>query len=48
MIDEMSLWEFRAAVGGYVKANSSEDEGAITTAEAKALADLIDAPALWH
>jgi hypothetical protein len=43
----MSLWEFSAAVGGYVKANSS-DEGAITTEQAAALADLIDRPPMWH
>jgi len=43
----MSIWEFNAAFGGYVKANSS-DEGAITTEEAKALAELIDQPPVWH
>jgi hypothetical protein len=43
----MSLWEFAAAVGGYVKANSS-DEGSITSAEADALAELIDRPPVWH
>lgn len=44
----MSLWEFSASVGGYVKANTSPDEQGLTTSEAKALADVIDQPAMWH
>lgn len=44
----MSVWEFSAVVGGYVKANSAEDEGAISTYQAKALAEMIDAPPIWH
>lgn len=44
----MSVWEFQAAVGGYVKANSPEDETAITGSEAQELAKLVDEPPLWH
>jgi len=43
----MSLWEFSAAVGGYIKANSPED-GAITPEEAKALGASIDEAPVWH
>ena len=42
----MSLWEFAAAVGGYNKANRT-DEG-ITSEEAQALAEWVDAPPIWH
>lgn len=44
----MSLWEFRAAVGGYAKANTPEDDTAITEGDAKRLAAFIDAPPIWH
>jgi hypothetical protein len=44
----MSIWEFGAAFGGYVKANSTEEKGAITSEEAKALAAFIDEPPVWH
>lgn len=44
----MSLWEFRAAVGGYAKANRAEDEAGISTEDAKRLADWLDEPPLWH
>lgn len=43
----MSLWQFTAAVGGYMKANAAGDE-AITTEQAEHLADWIDQPAIWH
>lgn len=43
----MSLWEFRAASGGYAKANSSEDEG-LTSEEAKQLAASLDEPPVWY
>jgi hypothetical protein len=44
----MSLWEFNAVAGGYVKANSSPDEQGLSKDEAKRLADFIDAPPVWH
>lgn len=44
----MSLWQFHAAVGGYVKANSSEEDKGITTDQAAALAAWIDEPPVWH
>jgi hypothetical protein len=44
----MSLWEFGAAVGGYAKANTPDDDVAITKDEAKSLAEFIDAPPVWH
>lgn len=44
----MSLWEFRAAVGGFVKANTSEAEAGLSTNEAAQLAAFIDEPPVWH
>jgi hypothetical protein len=44
----MSLWEFRAAVGGYIKANSVPDAGAISSDEAAAIAAALDARPVWH
>lgn len=43
----MSLWQFRAAVGGYAKANST-NEGGISSEEAARLADWLDEPPVWH
>ena len=43
----MSLWQFNAAAGGYIKANTPDD-GAISAQEAEALADWIDEPPVWH
>ncbi len=43
----MSLWEFRAATGGYAKAHASDD-GAISSEEAASLAVWLDAPPIWH
>lgn len=42
----MSIWQFRAAFGGYAKANSPDD-GSISREEAERLASWIDAPAGW-
>ena len=44
----MSLWEFQAAVGGWAKANSAEDTGAISREEAELLAESLDKPPIWH
>lgn len=44
----MSVWEFSAVVGGFVKANTPEDEQVLTKSEAAQLADFIDAPPVWH
>lgn len=45
----MSLWEFNAVVGGYVKANASDEEAeGLTPAETQGLAEFIDAPPVWH
>lgn len=44
----MSMWQFNAAIGGYAKANSADDDQAISKDEAKALAELIDEPPVWH
>lgn len=43
----MSLWQFRAAVGGYAKANSAGDN-TLNSEEAAALADWLDEPPVWH
>jgi hypothetical protein len=37
----MSLWEFMAAVEGYVKANSSEDEKTLTASEIDDLWEMV-------
>lgn len=42
----MSLWEFAAAVGGYIVANSTEDR--LTSEQAERLAAWIDQPPVWH
>lgn len=44
----MSVWEFNAAVGGYVKANSSDEDKGLTSSELKSLSEFIDAPPVWH
>jgi hypothetical protein len=45
----MSVWEWRAAIGGFVKANSSEDEAQVLTpSEVQNLASFIDEPPVWH
>jgi hypothetical protein len=44
----MSVWEFNAATGGVVKANSTDDEKGLTPTEAKSLASFIDAPPVWQ
>lgn len=44
----MSLWQFNAATGGVVKANTPEDERGLSTAEVKALSAIIDAPPVWQ
>lgn len=42
----MSIWEFTAAVGGWVKANATEE--GLTSEEAEALAASLDRPPVWH
>lgn len=37
----MSMWQFLAAVDGYVKANSSEESGALSEADKDDLWDMI-------
>lgn len=32
-VNEMSMWQFLAAVDGYVKANSAEDTGGLSESE---------------
>lgn len=41
-VDDMSLWEFNAAIGGIVKARGGEDGEGLSLEEAKELAELID------
>lgn len=43
----MSLWQFQAAVGGYVKANRVDEAGSINSEEAARLAAWLDAPPSW-
>lgn len=43
----MSLWEFTAAVGGFVKANRTDDS-ALTTEQVDQLADWLDEPPVWN
>lgn len=38
-IDEMSLWEFEAALNGYIEANTSEDDTGLTQAERDEIAN---------
>lgn len=42
----MSFWQFRAATGGWMKANSTG--GGLSTEEATELADWLDQPPVWH
>ncbi len=44
----MSLWEFNAAIGGFLKANSTEDAAPLSTSEAAGIAAALDAPPIWH
>ena len=44
----MSLWEFAAAFGGYIKANSPPDEQGLTSEQAASLAASLEEPAVWH
>lgn len=44
----MSLWEFKAVVGGYAKANAAPDDQGLTNSEASGLAAFLDAPPVWH
>lgn len=43
----MSLWQFNAVAGGFIKANTPDD-GAISAAEADALAAGLDEPPVWQ
>lgn len=45
-VDQMSLWEFSAASGGFMKANSSDET--LSSEQAEALAAWIDEPPIWH
>jgi hypothetical protein len=47
-VDELSLWEFTAAIAGWNKAQGDE-KGAqpLTVEEFDALADWLDAPPAW-
>lgn len=44
----MSLWQFRAAAGGYAKVHGPQDEAVITPEEAKALSARLDQKPVWH
>lgn len=44
----MSVWQFTAAIGGFIKANAAPDEQALSSDEAKALADFVDQAPVWH
>lgn len=46
-VDRASLWQFAAAVGGFVKANSS-GEDSLNAEEAAGLAEWLDAPPSWE
>lgn len=44
----MSLWQFAAAMDGYRKAHSSDDEGGdLSSDELKNLSDFVDRPPVW-
>ena len=46
-VDQMSLWEFSAASGGFMKANSSEET--LNTEQVAAIASALrEAPKTWH
>jgi hypothetical protein len=48
-VDQMSVWEFNAATGGVMKANTPEDQQGLNTEQIAALASALkDAPATWH
>ena len=38
-VDAMSMWQFQAALEGYLKANTAEDAGALSDAEKNDLAE---------
>lgn len=43
-VDAMSMWQFRAALNGYVEANSPKGGEKLSETEAADLFDWIDAP----
>ncbi|MDQ0996875.1 hypothetical protein QFZ34_002057 [Phyllobacterium ifriqiyense] len=40
-VNAMSMWQFLAALEGYIKANSPEDTGKLTESEKDEMADWI-------
>ena len=46
-IDDLSLWEFRASIGGYAKANTSAKDQ-LSSEQVAALSASLDEPPIWH
>lgn len=44
----MSLWEFRAATGGYLRAHAPEDQSALSATEEEALWSFMEERAHVH
>lgn len=42
-IGRLSMWQYRAAFEGYVKANTPEDDGTLTKADEDALWEMVKA-----